>query len=49
MMPTIPKTTCYSCGRELEAGYALYGSGAVDPETGYQDLEIICSDCADKD
>jgi len=45
LLETDLKLECVECGRECGEGFVERGTGQRDPETGYQDLEIICSLC----
>ena len=36
---------CSECGRPADEGFIIKGDGQRDPETGYQDLDVICAAC----
>jgi hypothetical protein len=36
---------CSECGGLCDQGFIIKGNGQRDPETGYQDLDVICSAC----
>ena len=41
--------TCDRCGSSCENGYSERSYGRRDPETGYQDTEIVCAECDSAD
>jgi hypothetical protein len=36
---------CSECGCPCDDGFFIKGDGQRDPETGYQDLDVICAAC----
>jgi hypothetical protein len=36
---------CSECGGLCDQGFIIKGDGQRDPETGYQDLDVICAAC----
>jgi hypothetical protein len=36
---------CSECGGSCDQGFIIKGDGQSDPETGYQDLDVICAAC----
>jgi hypothetical protein len=40
---------CERCGSSCENGYSERSYGRRDPETGYQDTEIFCTECENEE
>jgi hypothetical protein len=36
---------CSECGCPCDQGFIIKGDGQRDPETGYQELDVICAAC----
>lgn len=44
----VGRVICDSCGKQCGSdGFEERHHGPVDPQTGYQDVEVVCSDCLD--